>query len=86
MAGSYKLNMNDTETLIETLFTAMQTEISETDFFHDKAFLCLLQLLLIVSKNINRKEWFKKTRAKLHKLINVTDLKLCECYWQQIKT
>ena len=42
IAGSYKLNINDAEMLIETLFTAMQAEISETDFFHDKAFLCLL--------------------------------------------
>jgi len=35
----------------------MSTEISPTDFYHDKAFLCLFQLLLIVSHDTFRKEF-----------------------------
>lgn len=69
----------------------MRSNISEEDFFHDKAFHCLLQLLLKVEQNKEatglhqRKTWIRDQRENLHTLMNVADIKLCEYFWQQIK-
>ena len=40
VAGSYKLNPNDVERLIEILMDVMTAKISMADFYHDKAFHC----------------------------------------------
>ena len=40
--GSYKLNPNDVERLIEILMDVMTAKISMADFYHDKAFHCMI--------------------------------------------
>lgn len=65
----------------------IQKEVSLTDFYHDKAFACLIQLLHRASTwtDTARNDWFLAQRDQLHKVMNVADIKLVEPYWQQLK-
>jgi len=92
--GQYKINMKDNELLAETLVEKMGAPISICDFYHDKAFFCFLTLLqkaltagssLVLEQKLAFKVWFRNQRKKMHKLMNVADLRLSENYWQQIK-
>ena len=71
--------------MTDVLIEAVEDKISFTDFFHDKAFHCVLQLLmkifLLDHKDEARKEWFRGVRDRIHQIMNVADLKLCEYYW-----
>lgn len=94
--GSYRLNPKDAERLVEILLEVVTSKISLSDFYHDKAFYCIIKLLLKVhnmhqknrySKDFDavkqrQQEWFLGIRDRLHTLMNVADLKLCEFYWQ----
>lgn len=47
--GALRLNIKDVERLVTMLIKIMGFKISETDFFHDKAFSCLFQLMYKVT-------------------------------------
>ena len=95
------------------LNTLGQGFISEEDFYHEKAFNCMLNLINkvhtkwlqlkhsykaqmhFVNLQIEMTEeqvlwedmqrWFVEARGKIHLLLDVGDVKLCEMYWQQIR-
>ena len=52
--GAFRLNIKDIERLVATLFKIMSFKISTIDFFHDKAFACIFQLLLKVTQRVER--------------------------------
>ena len=52
--GAFRLKVKDIERLVATLIKIMRFKISETDFFHDKAFACIFQLLLKVTQRVER--------------------------------
>ena len=58
----FRLSDTDVESLVKALFAAMNEEISNVDYFHDKAFTCILKLLL-------------KTYTKIEDHIHIKDLK-----------
>ena len=48
----FRLSPTDVESLVKALFTAMSEEISTADYYHDKAFACILELLLKTFRKI----------------------------------
>ena len=51
-ADKFRLSPTDVESLVKALFAAMSEEISTADYYHDKAFACILKLLLKTFRKI----------------------------------
>ena len=61
----FRLSPTDIESLVKALFVAMNEDISTVDYYHDKAFSCILKLLLKTFRKIEAHQELKDYEKRM---------------------